>query len=201
MSEIIVAAIGVTLELTSTEWSEEAIQVAEQKLAAYPEADVMAALDRCQNEVARRLRMADIIERLPRRPSTAGTLDAYGQGYRDGLFGKDRRKDASPDWITGYERGVEERQARRSRLPPIQRHHRIASRRVGTFKRPEIPEEVRALLPGPPRAGERSPPPAPARAARSSEPAPVETGMPALAEESTDDLLEIPPFLRRAAPG
>ena len=63
MSEIIVAAIGVTLELTSTEWSEEATP------------DVMAALDRCQNEITGGLRMADIIE-----PAAAADVDRRNAG-------------------------------------------------------------------------------------------------------------------------
>ena len=44
------------------------------KLAAYTEADVIAALDCCQNEVAVKLRMAGVIEWLLRGSANAGRL-------------------------------------------------------------------------------------------------------------------------------
>lgn len=150
--ERIVAAIGVTLELTSTEWSEMAMETAERLLAEHSDADVVAALGRCQREVRGRLRLADIVERLPRRP--AGVLGDYQRGYRDGLFGHDRPLGETLERKAGYEAGTEERLRRRALAPPAQRHEgiRAGPRRVGTFKRPEIPAAVRALLPAPPTA-------------------------------------------------
>ena len=55
--ERIVAALGVTLELTSTEWSDVEIEAAD--LSDHPEAAVLEALGRCQREVKGRLRLAD----------------------------------------------------------------------------------------------------------------------------------------------
>ena len=49
--ERIVAALGVTLELTSTKWSDVAIEAVERDLSEHPEAAVLEALGCCQREL------------------------------------------------------------------------------------------------------------------------------------------------------
>lgn len=58
-------SLAVLAELTGTEWSKPAIRVIEQELLAYPEADVLVALRRCQTELRGRVTLADILQRIP----------------------------------------------------------------------------------------------------------------------------------------
>lgn len=64
MNPEILKAIAVTAELTSTELSAAALRVLAADLAAYPEAAVMRALDRCRKELTGRLTPAAIFERI-----------------------------------------------------------------------------------------------------------------------------------------
>lgn len=64
MSASILKAIAVTAELTATELSEAALVVMESDLSAYPERDVLTALNRCRRELTGRLTLAAVLERL-----------------------------------------------------------------------------------------------------------------------------------------
>lgn len=64
MSNRLRSALAVTSEICGIAWTQAACQIVEAKLSRMPEAQVLAALDRCQNEVKGRLSLADIIERL-----------------------------------------------------------------------------------------------------------------------------------------
>lgn len=124
---------------------------------------------------------------LAHKPSGA-TLSEVDQGYRAGVFGRERKEGASADWQRGYAKGVEE--AERSRREPAAAEaapcrREPAPRVAQPVPRVEIPDEVRSQLPPPPQAEARAPAP--------SEPAPA-----APEPESVDDLMEIPDFLRRA---
>lgn len=58
-------SLAVMAELTGTEWSKPTIKVIEQELSAYPEADVLLAIRRCQSELRSRVSLADILDRIP----------------------------------------------------------------------------------------------------------------------------------------
>lgn len=58
-------ALAVMAELTGTDWSKPAIRVIEHELSAYPEADVLGAIRKCQGELTRRVTLADILDRIP----------------------------------------------------------------------------------------------------------------------------------------
>lgn len=60
----IVDAIAVTAELTGTTLSPAAVMVMAQDLVGYPEASVLEALTRCRRELAGRLTLAAIIDRI-----------------------------------------------------------------------------------------------------------------------------------------
>lgn len=64
ISETLIKAIGVTAELTNTELSRDALRVMARDLSEYPEAQVLAALDRVRREVRGRMTPADVITRL-----------------------------------------------------------------------------------------------------------------------------------------
>jgi hypothetical protein len=58
-------ALAVMAELTGTDWSKPAIRMIEHELSAYPEADVLGAIRKCQGELTRRVTLADILDRIP----------------------------------------------------------------------------------------------------------------------------------------
>lgn len=64
MNTAVLKAIAVTAELTSTELSATALRVLAADLAAYPDASVMRALDRCRKELTGRLTPAAIFDRI-----------------------------------------------------------------------------------------------------------------------------------------
>jgi len=64
MGSAILQAMAVTCELTGTQLSEGAARVMARDLAAYPEGQVLGALDRCRKELRGRLTLADILTRL-----------------------------------------------------------------------------------------------------------------------------------------
>ena len=57
-------AVTVTMELCGTTWSEAAVKAVNLRLHQYPAAAVLASLARCQAELAGRLTLAAIIERV-----------------------------------------------------------------------------------------------------------------------------------------
>lgn len=60
----VLQALAVVCELTGTHLSEPATRVMARDLAAYPEAQVLGALDRCRKELRGRLTLADVLSRL-----------------------------------------------------------------------------------------------------------------------------------------
>ncbi|MDH4329924.1 MAG: hypothetical protein OEW25_01025 [Nitrospira sp.] len=64
MSKLLLS-LAVMCELTDTNWSEPTVKAIEQELSAYPEADVLGAIRKCQGELARRVTLADILDRIP----------------------------------------------------------------------------------------------------------------------------------------
>jgi hypothetical protein len=63
-SKSVLQALAVAAELTGTQLSAGAARVMAQDLAAYPEDQVLGALDRCRKELRGRLTLADILTRL-----------------------------------------------------------------------------------------------------------------------------------------
>lgn len=63
-SKALLQAIGVTAELTGTNFSEQAARLMANDLSRYPEKMVMGALDRCRKELRGRLTIADVVARL-----------------------------------------------------------------------------------------------------------------------------------------
>lgn len=64
-SETLIKAMGVTLELTSTQLSDPALHVILADLAAYPEEQVLPALRRCCRELKRgQFTLAAVLERI-----------------------------------------------------------------------------------------------------------------------------------------
>lgn len=57
-------AVTVTMELCGTTWSEAAVKAVNLKLQQYRAAPVLSALARCQTELAGRLSLAAIVERI-----------------------------------------------------------------------------------------------------------------------------------------
>lgn len=64
MSKRILQAVAVVAELTGTTLSEVAMRVMVDDLSKYPDAAVLHALDRCRHELAGRLTLAAVIERI-----------------------------------------------------------------------------------------------------------------------------------------
>lgn len=77
MNPRVIKAIAVTAELTGTELSESAIRVMEADLAAYPEANVLQALDRCRKELKGRMTLAAILERVAECDGRPGSEEAW----------------------------------------------------------------------------------------------------------------------------
>ena len=63
-TKALVQAIAVAAELTGTELSKVGARVMAQDLAAYPERQVLRALQRCRKELRGRMTIADVIARL-----------------------------------------------------------------------------------------------------------------------------------------
>jgi hypothetical protein len=80
------SALAVTSEVCGIPWTKEACAIVEAKLGRLPEAQVLGALDRCQNEVKGRLSLADIIERLddgrPAAEEAWATVESAGDEAR-----------------------------------------------------------------------------------------------------------------------
>lgn len=76
MSVDVAKAVAVTAELTGTELSPEAARVLIKDLAAYPDDQVIRALDRCRKELRGRLTLAAIIDRLD--DGRPGAEEAWG---------------------------------------------------------------------------------------------------------------------------
>lgn len=64
MSERLIKAMGVTLEITGTQLSDGAVKVMLADLKPYPEALALAALRRCCRELKGRLTLSDILSRI-----------------------------------------------------------------------------------------------------------------------------------------
>ena len=64
-SERIGAALAITLELTGTTWSDDAMRVALAELGRHDEREALAALTACARDLKFRLTLADVIERMP----------------------------------------------------------------------------------------------------------------------------------------
>ena len=77
MSANTLKAIAVTAELTGTELSATALRVMDADLAAYPEAAVMRALDRCRKELKTRLTLAAVLERVEEEDGRPGADEAW----------------------------------------------------------------------------------------------------------------------------
>lgn len=81
MSEAVLKAIAVTCELTGTNLSEAAARVLASDLLAYPEGQVLKALNRCRKELKGRLTIADVIARL--EDGRPGAEEAWAMLPRD----------------------------------------------------------------------------------------------------------------------
>lgn len=77
MSANTLRAIAVTAELTGTELSAPALKVMDADLAAYPEAAVLRALDRCRKELKGRLTLAAVLERVEEEDGRPGADEAW----------------------------------------------------------------------------------------------------------------------------
>lgn len=77
MSANTLKAIAVTAELTGTELSVTALKVMDSDLAAYPEASVLRALDRCRKELKGRLTLAAVLERVEEEDGRPGADEAW----------------------------------------------------------------------------------------------------------------------------
>ena len=64
MSKRILEMLAVTAELTGTQFSEAAARVLMHDLSAYPEHQVLNALNRCRKELKGRLTLADVLTRI-----------------------------------------------------------------------------------------------------------------------------------------
>lgn len=64
ISEKLIKAVTIALELTNTQLSDGAFKVICADLAGYPEPQVLGALKRCAREVRSKLTLADILQRL-----------------------------------------------------------------------------------------------------------------------------------------
>ncbi len=64
ISENLLKAIAVTVELTGTELSEDAARIMAEDLAQYPEDKVMKALTKCRRELKGRVSIAEVISRI-----------------------------------------------------------------------------------------------------------------------------------------
>ena len=64
ISEKIIEAVSVALELTNTDLSKGALKAMCADLSTYPEPQVLGALKRCTREVRSKLTLADILQRL-----------------------------------------------------------------------------------------------------------------------------------------
>lgn len=77
MKANILMAVAVTAELTGAELSEAALRVMASDLDAYPELDVLRALDRCRRELKGRLTLAAVLERLEEADGRPGADEAW----------------------------------------------------------------------------------------------------------------------------
>lgn len=77
MSANTLKAIAVTAELTGTELSATALRVMDADLAAYPEAAVLRALDRCRKELKGRLTLSAVLERVEEEDGRPGADEAW----------------------------------------------------------------------------------------------------------------------------
>lgn len=77
MSANTLKAIAVAAELTGTELSAVALRVMDGDLAAYPEAAVLRALDRCRKELKGRLTLAAVLERVEECDGRPGPEEAW----------------------------------------------------------------------------------------------------------------------------
>ena len=65
MFEHVLAQLTLTLELTGTKWSDDAVQAAANRLKQFPPEQTLKALTLCQAQLSRPMRLADILERIP----------------------------------------------------------------------------------------------------------------------------------------
>lgn len=86
MSSEVIKSIMITAELTGTEISPEAARVFYQRLSSHPEALVLKALERCQDELTGKLTIPAVISRIPYVPIFDGaTLPRPPIDYDKGL--------------------------------------------------------------------------------------------------------------------
>ena len=77
MSANTLKAIAVTAELTGIELSAVALKSMDAGLSAYPEADVLHALERCRRELKGRLTLSAVLERIMERDGRPGAEEAW----------------------------------------------------------------------------------------------------------------------------
>ncbi|NMG27812.1 hypothetical protein [Aromatoleum evansii] len=77
MSANTLKAIAVTAELTGTELSTVALKAMDVDLSAYPEADVLHALDRCRKELKGRLTLSAVLDRVAELDGRPGAEEAW----------------------------------------------------------------------------------------------------------------------------
>ncbi|WP_407280352.1 hypothetical protein U5817_08170 [Aromatoleum evansii] len=77
MSANTLKAIAVTAELTGVELSTVALKAMDADLSAYPEADVLQALDRCRKELKGRLTLSAVLERVAELDGRPGAEEAW----------------------------------------------------------------------------------------------------------------------------
>lgn len=77
MSANTLKAIAMTAELTGTELSAAALKVMDADLSAYPDADVLRALERCRKELKGRLTVAAVLERVAELDGRPGAEEAW----------------------------------------------------------------------------------------------------------------------------
>ena len=100
VSDDLLKAIGVTLELTSTTLSKDAIRVIANDLAAYPEPQVLASLKRCCRELKGRLTLADILARIDDgRPDPEGAWASIPKDESGSVVWTTEMRDA---WAVAY---------------------------------------------------------------------------------------------------
>lgn len=79
MSNQVLRALAVACEMTGTTLSKEAMLGFDADLAAYGEARVLRALERCRREVKHRLTLADIVQRLDEDDGRLGAEEAWAR--------------------------------------------------------------------------------------------------------------------------
>lgn len=80
-SKTLLQAIAVTAELTGTQLTEPAARIMAADLSLYPEAQVLAALERCRRELKGRLTIAEVVSRL--EDGRPGAEEAWALCPRD----------------------------------------------------------------------------------------------------------------------